>query len=275
MLIHQHKLPFSQGKWIHSNMYAIICRSSQKCEDTLIYIKAQLFTYNPEFEFDLNYNIKRTVHFAYLSHMIMLECCFSFLNVHIRYRCQCHNSSWNLLQIRKYSNVKMSSSTKNFILRKDQFKPGGLLARQINNCLVKVFFCSFYGSVFYVWSNFMGLLSTFYELHLQSGKFQLWSYMSHLWPFVCWFQDQMLVRIVPSTEIDWENIHIQEDIQCANLLTWLTNNDGDVRILYFVNRTEMNRKPLLSLYILHTTKLEHCSWLVLERQTCNPRQWIN
>lgn len=100
----------------------------------------------------------------------------------------------------------MSPSTNNFILRKNKFKPCGLkwtplclLARQINNCLVKDFLLCFYGGEFYVWSLFTGLLSPFYELLLPSGKFQLWSSMSHLWPFVCWAQKPAHARLVPTT----------------------------------------------------------------------------
>lgn len=100
----------------------------------------------------------------------------------------------------------MSPSSNNFILRKNKCKPCGLkwtplclLSRQINNCLVKDFLLCFYGGEFYVWSLFTGLLSPFYELFLPSGKFQLRSSMSHLWPFVFWAQKPAYARLVPMT----------------------------------------------------------------------------
>lgn len=92
------------------------------------------------------------MHFTYMSHMIVVEWgFFQFRTFTSGIVASATITVEQLFQIRKYNNVKMSPSTNNFILRKDKFKPCGvnrtalrLLARQINNCLVKVFFSALF-----------------------------------------------------------------------------------------------------------------------------------
>lgn len=129
----------------------------------------------------------------------------------------------------------MSPSTNNFILRKNKFKLCGLnwtplclLARQINNCLVKVFLLCFLWWWFLCLKSFYGPLVLFYELLLPSGKFQLWSSVSLLWPFDCWSQEPVLARLMPMTGKHTEILHIQyrETVKWSLIASALHKKEG-------------------------------------------------